>query len=92
MVINSAQFSIQGKSEQLRRLKRERDTMIPSNKVLYARFQANREWYEYRNQLMQDALARKVPLNTATMADVPRSELTKPSIPRDLVHYRPYAR
>lgn len=88
LVINSAQFSIQGKSEQLRRLKREREISIPSNKALYNKFQQNRKWFEYRNTLLKDILCAKVKPYTGSLRDVPRSILTDPTIPNDLVFYK----
>ncbi|XP_052791973.1 uncharacterized protein LOC128226121 [Mya arenaria] len=87
-LINVAQFSIMGKSEQLRRLKSKRENSIPSNKTLYEKFQGNRKWYEYRNKLLQEVVARKRRTNTASFDDVPRSEMTRPSIPKDLIYYK----
>ena len=59
VIINSAQFSIQGKSELLRTLKRDREAVLPSNSELYRKFQLNRKWNNYRQQLVNDILARK---------------------------------
>ncbi|XP_053400486.1 uncharacterized protein LOC123556863 [Mercenaria mercenaria] len=87
LVINSAQFSIQGKSEQLRRMKRERENTLPSNKSLYEKFQQNRKWFEYRNKLLKDILRQKTLPFTGSLLDVPKSILGDPTIPKDLIFY-----
>ena len=89
VLINCAQYSIQGKSEQLRTLKRERENALPSNQKLYNKFQVNRRWFEYRNKLLQDILNKKrVKKASSTLADVPRAILRDPAIPRDLIYYK----
>ncbi|KAL4230053.1 Cyclic nucleotide-binding domain-containing protein 2 [Mactra antiquata] len=88
LVINAAQFSIQGKSEQLRRLTVDRDFVLPSNTAVYQKFQENRKWFEYRNQLLQDIVNRRQKDCRMTMYDVPRSILCEPTIPRDLIFYK----
>ena len=88
VVINAAQFSIQGKSEHLRRMKTLRDASLPDNKVLYAQFQANRKWHEFRHKLVNDIITRKEVPRMTSIKDVPRSILNIPTIPSDLIHYR----
>ncbi|KAH3838861.1 uncharacterized protein LOC127877364 [Dreissena polymorpha] len=88
VVIKSAQFSIMGKSEQLRHMKSERENCIPSNKTLYEEFQRNRKWYEYRNKVLQEILRRKTKVHSESFANVPMSIRTKPTIDRDLLYYK----
>ena len=59
VVVHSAQFSIQGKSELLRNLKSDREAILPSSSELYRKFQINRKWSDYRQKLLNEILTRK---------------------------------
>ena len=60
---------------------------MPSKKSLYKKFQINRKWFEYRNALLKDILFDKIKPYTGSLNDIPRSILTDPTIPKDLVFY-----
>ncbi|KAL3879144.1 hypothetical protein ACJMK2_031455 [Sinanodonta woodiana] len=59
LLLNAVQFQIHSKMDVLRRLKSEREDVLPSDIELYRRFETNRKWLEYRQQLVQEVSGRK---------------------------------
>ena len=78
VIVNSAQFSIQGKSELLRNLKRDLEEKLPTNSEMYRKFQLNRKWYAYRQKLLKEILYNKK--SYVNITDVPLSLRNEPTI------------
>ena len=78
IVVNSAQFSIQGKSELLRNLKSELEDTLPTNSAMYRQYQTNRKWFAYRKKLVEEVVGRRK--SYVNKSDVPLSVRNEPTI------------
>ncbi|XP_050416710.2 uncharacterized protein LOC126830368, partial [Patella vulgata] len=80
LVINSVQFEIQAKMEDLQEWAAVRNPMLPSNQFLYAELMANKSWYNYKQEVVEEIIKkRKIPVTTKP-EDVPLSIRVEPRV------------
>ncbi|KAJ8297764.1 hypothetical protein KUTeg_024295 [Tegillarca granosa] len=85
VVINSAAYSINNKTDTLKELTERRQAELPSTRELYHRFETNRRWMEYKKKLVEEIVKRKNIPNNTTISDIPSSLMLEPRIPDNLL-------
>lgn len=85
MLVNSALFTINQKTNELNELCRRREDKMLSNRELYRKFEISRRWCQFKVNLVKEIKTRRSIPNNTTIDDVPQALLLEPGIPDELL-------